>query len=419
MKQDKKLINKIYSLNKKGIKLGLKNMQDCLKALDLDINKIKFIQIAGTNGKGSTASFLYNLLLKNKKKTERIGLYTSPHLLKYNERIKVNNRLITNHQIEKYSKIIFNKCKKISFTFFEFTTLLCFMHFVNKNVKIAILETGLGGKFDATNVVKSIISIITSISFDHTKFLGRTLKKITTEKAGIFKKDQIAIISDTKKNNLLKQIAKNKKVKKIEELGKDFNFVINKNGTFNFKDKTNNLKNIRKTILGDYQYKNASLAIKAFLEINKNTKNIKKAIKNTKWKARLERKKYKNRILYIDVSHNPEGVKETIKFLKKHYKKQSINIITGFLKDKDFKSIIKILTKKVNKIFIFPTKKIHKERGTTKKDFEIEVKKYKNVYVIKNINSVFEKIEKENAVSLFVGSIYNYEHIIKILKEKS
>lgn len=419
MKQDKKLINKIYSLNKRGIKLGLKNMENCIEALNLDISKIDFIQIAGTNGKGSTASFLYNLLLENKTKHSNVGLYTSPHLLKYNERIKVNNRLITDKQIAKYSQIIFKKCKNIPFTFFEFTTLLCFMHFTNKNVKTAVLETGLGGRFDATNVVKSKIAIITSISFDHTKFLGNTLDKIAKEKAGIFKKDQIAIISDTKKNILLKKIARNKKVKKLYELGKDFNFTINKNESFNFQEGKKEIKNIKKTTLGSYQYKNASLAIKAFLELSNKKKNIKKAIEKTKWKARLEKIKYKNKDFYLDISHNEEGTTETIKFLKSYYPKKSINIATGFLKDKDFKNIIKIFSKNSNKVFIFPTKKFHKERGTTKKDFEIEIKKYNNTYIANNIINALEKLEKENGVSLFVGSIYNYEHITKILKEKT
>lgn len=411
-----KELKKIYSLSKFGIKLGLTNTKDAIKALDLDLNSIFFIHIAGTNGKGSTAATL-NSLLTYHYPDKNIALYTSPHLIKFNERIKVNNKEITNKEIIKISKLIFKKCKKIPLTFFEFTTLMALLYFKQKKVHYAVIETGMGGRLDATNILNSKISIITSIGMDHQEYLGNTLEKIALEKAGIFKKKSVVILSKTPVNKILKKEA-NKKTKNILEISKDFKYSINDDNTFNLKIPVLNkefkkirykkIKNIKLNLIGEHQKNNAASAIMAFSIINNNftSKSLKEALLNVNWPGRLQR--INN--IYIDVSHNLEGITETFKTIKKIHK-ENIYTICGFLKDKDYKSMLKIIKKHSKFVYLVPTTC---EDRSLKID---DIKDIHGVFVCKSFKEAIKRIKNTDGIILFTGSLYNFEHIIKHIKE--
>jgi len=420
MSKYNKLIQKIYKLNINSIKLGLDNIKLASKTLDLEkaLLKIKFIHIAGTNGKGSTASIINTLFTSLTNKN--IGLYTSPHLLKFNERIRVNNKLITNKEIAVISELIFKKCKNIKLSFFEFTTLICLIYFIEKKVDIAVIETGLGGRLDATNIIPSSVAIITSIAYDHQQYLGNTLKAIAKEKAGIFKKNNIVILADTLENKILRNIAKEKKVKKIHELNKDFNYTINKNKTFNLYFKKQLVyKNIKSPLKGAHQYSNTSLALLCFYMFYKNYKieEINIALAKTKWTARLETLDIKTNLkkLYLDVSHNTEGVEKTINYFKNTYKNKKIICMLSFMKDKDYTQMLKQFTEISNTIILFPSN----IRG--RKLSYIELKNTfidnKNILIYKSMKEALKTLIKyKNKIGLISGSIYNVEKVYKNLK---
>ena len=178
------ILEELFNLQRLGIKTGLEHTRELLEAVGNPHHKLKFIHVSGTNGKGSTCAFLYNIL---KQAGKKVGLYTSPHLLNFNERIRVNGHTISNDEIVIFMKNIQNHIRDIQPTFFETTTVMAFDHFSKYNVDIAIIETGLGGRLDSTNVIIPEVSVITSISMDHMDILGESIDQIAEEKAGIIK----------------------------------------------------------------------------------------------------------------------------------------------------------------------------------------------------------------------------------------
>ncbi|MCW8850070.1 MAG: Mur ligase family protein, partial [Melioribacteraceae bacterium] len=177
-------LEKIYSLKQFSVKLGLDNITNLLNHLGNPQKELKTIHVAGSNGKGSTCSFLASILMEFGYK---VGLYTSPHLVKFNERIRINSIEISDKDIIEFLDSNKSYIDKYAPTFFEITTALAFNYFAARNVDYAIIETGLGGRLDATNVLNPLASVITSISLEHSHILGDTLEKIAYEKGGIIK----------------------------------------------------------------------------------------------------------------------------------------------------------------------------------------------------------------------------------------
>ena len=413
------LMGRIFSLSKHGIKMGLDNMVLAIKALELDISNIRFIHIAGTNGKGSTAVTLNNLIREHST-GHKTGLYTSPHLIKFNERIIVDGKQIFDEEMLKIAGTIFKKCAEIPLTFFEFTTLMALCHFVSNKVTFAIMETGLGGRLDATNIIRPEICIITSIHYDHMEYLGETLKEIAVEKAGIFKRGSIAIIGETSCNNILREQAENIGVKKLFELKKDFNYSKNIDGSFNLLLNNKIIYNgLNKKLLGEHQYANSSLAIMAFtlLGLKGSKETITKALNDVVWPGRLESLKIKDRVAYIDVSHNMQGVQKTIEFIKSRHKDEKVYTACGFMKDKDYGKMIESLEQVSEKVFLIPTVVLGRE--LSKNDYEeLLLKRQKsNLLICNDFNDAIDRIVKEDGILLFTGSIYNYEHLLKLLQE--
>lgn len=413
------LLDKVFSLSKHGIKLGLENMHNAIKKMELDLSGLRIIHIAGTNGKGSTASMLYTLIREHNK-NEVTALYTSPHLIKFNERIIVNDKQISDDEIVNISELIFTKCKEIPLTFFEFTTLLAFQYFINKGVRLLVLETGLGGRLDATNVVNPELAIITSIGLDHTEYLGDNLEKIAKEKAGIFKKDQTAIISKTSCNTKLKELAQKAGVRKVYEIGENIKLSLNSDNSFNIDiDGLSYFRELRTSLLGKHQASNATLAVTAFLQLGfmYSETSIKNALIKTNWNGRLEKINIHNKELYIDVSHNVEGIKKTEEFFMENYNKQPLYTACGFMKDKNYIEMIDILVNISKKVFLVPTNIRGRELGIAdykKIDFG---RQNKNILICKDFKDAVQNLLKEDGVLLFTGSIYNYEHIQKQLQE--
>jgi dihydrofolate synthase / folylpolyglutamate synthase len=412
-------INYLYSLETFGIKLGLKNIKKLCQKLDNPQKNFQTIHIAGSNGKGSTAHFIASIL---EEAGFNVGLYTSPHLIKFNERIKINGKEITNNELKKEINHIRNIIQKykLKTTFFEFTTTLAFDYFSKKKIDFAVIETGLGGRFDATNIINSKMNVITSISKEHTKILGNTLEKIAFEKAGIIhggtaivsvkEKETFNVINKKCEETKTKIFKTNNIIKAKQIKEKKYSQEFKTKGAFN--------STFQIQMLGKYQIKNALTALAVITKLREQgtkipLKAIKKGLKKTKIKARLEYISKKPNII-VDSSHNEEGIKETTKYIKKIKNKKILLI--AFSKDKKIKGIAKNIAKEFQEIVIsksdfkpMPTKKIEKEF----------LKYNTNLICFENAKEAIEyslnKVQKKDLM-LITGSIYFTGKILEIIK---
>ncbi|MDC2979680.1 bifunctional folylpolyglutamate synthase/dihydrofolate synthase [Pelagibacteraceae bacterium] len=347
-----KLLDELIKLHPKYIDLSLERLKKLLFKLGnphLDLPKT--IHIAGTNGKGSVQSFIRNILITNGYSCDA---YISPHLTKFNERIILNNKEVSTKKLLQTLEFVKKINNNSPITFFEITTAAAFVLFNQSKSDFLLLETGLGGRLDATNIIpKKTCSIIMPISFDHEEFLGNTLTKITKEKLGIIKNSDFVIIS--KQNKEVRNVIKNKLFKFPNVYYYGTNYRIKKifKKKFEFKYKSKIIIVNKPYLNGYHQIENASVAL-AFSEIisqknyNINFNKVNNAIKNTKWPGRLEIINYKDKKIILDGSHNIDGAKKLKEFLE--IKKIRPTVLFGMLKNKkidDFLNIIKFQVKNI------------------------------------------------------------------------
>jgi|TARA_Y100000310_G_scaffold186388_1_gene186536 dihydrofolate synthase/folylpolyglutamate synthase len=374
----KKILKELYSMDSQKFKLGLKRIKVLLKKLGNPEKKLKCIHVAGTNGKGSVCAMLSSILQDAHYK---VGMYTSPHLKKFNERIRINKKLIADKDIVRlYSKVKPNVTDQ---SFFEITTAMAFLYFKEKNVDFAILEVGLGGRLDATNVVKPLISIITNIDYEHTKNLGNTLEKIAYEKAGIIKKN-VPVVTAAEGIALAA-------IKKVSNKNNSELVIVN-------KDKNLKLNNLR----GQFQIQNAAIAAKAIEKLNNhkiNKKNIINGLKNAKWPGRFQ---FINKNTLIECAHNPNGFKILIKELK-NLKYKKLILVLGFSDDKDIQKISGMIKPIASRIIITKSKN---ERAA---EPELIKKYFKKPIILKSPKKALnyaKKIAKKEDLILVTGSIF-------------
>lgn len=413
----------------KTMLLGLDRITKFLFDLNIDYNKLKYIHIAGTNGKGSTAKTLSDILISSGYKT---GLYTSPHLIKINERIQINSLPITDRQLISLDKKYADISKKYKLTYFEYITALAFIYFVKNKVDIVVLETGLGGRFDATNIVTPLISVITSIDFDHTEVLGNTIKKIAFEKAGIIK-ENVPVVCGKMQNNAVTEIKKvaKKKNAPIYRFDKDFSA---RNISYNWKQFTQKIKycglnknlTLDYSLLGNSQIYNLAtvLCVCELLQqvLNKiKFNNIKKVCKNIKWNARFDIRKVKinNKkcSFVIDGAHNIQAVENFLTLYKKSpfYKKKT-KLLFAVMQEKDFKTVIKKVATNFSDISLL---KVNNSRAVDTNILKKEFSKYidtKNIYIYDTEKDFFDNI-KNNDVYICLGSFYLAGTILKFTEE--
>tara|TARA_B100000989_G_scaffold186474_1_gene140284 strand:- start:1601 stop:2860 length:1260 start_codon:yes stop_codon:yes gene_type:complete len=403
-----KLLDELLTLHPKYIDLSLERLSQLLFKLGSPhLNLPKTIHIAGTNGKGSTQSFIRHILIANGYTCDA---YISPHLSKFNERIILNNREVSTNKLLNTLEFVKRINNNNPITFFEITTAAAFVLFEKSGSDFLILETGLGGRLDATNIIpKKMFSIITSISLDHQEFLGNTINKIVREKIGIIKNNQFTIIS--KQTNEVNKIL-NKKISKSKNnyfYGKNYRIKkINKNN-FLFKFNKKNKLVTKPSLNGEFQIENSSTAI-AFAEIIKNNgfrlndKLINKAIKNTSWPGRLEILNFRNNTIILDGSHNIDGAKQLNRFLETQKIKPVL--IFGMLNNKKIDLFLKNIKKNITKLLAV---NIPDEKNAFKVN---EIQKSCNSLLIdckkiENIPDVLKHIKNEEKhVFLITGSLY-------------
>jgi len=403
-----KLLKEFINLHPKFIDLSLSRLEYLLKKLgDPHKNLPPTIHIAGTNGKGSTLSFIKNILKNN---NYSVHTYTSPHLEKFSERININNKQVNASRLLASLKFVkkINRGKPI--TFFEITTAAAFVLFSRYKADFLILETGLGGRLDATNIIpRKFLSIITSIGIDHEEFLGNTLEKIATEKLGIIKNTNNVIIAKQNKEVESFIFKKLKKMNSVYYYKRDYKFRTIDKKKFSYQFQNIKKKFSKPSLEGDHQIENASTAITAAIILKKNKYNIKinslgMSISNTKWPGRIEKVKFKNKIIIFDGSHNLSGAEKLNQYLKEN--KIQPNVIFGMLNNKKAFEFLSIIKKNIN--ILYPIQIPDEKNSYTQKEiYKVSKKLNIEAKIITNFNIINRLlINSSNKYILVTGSLY-------------
>jgi len=400
-------------------------MARLLEILNNPHKYIKTIHIAGTKGKGSTAAIVSSVLQKAGFKT---GLYTSPHLVSFRERIKINQDLIKEEDIAALVKDVkeaVDKSKENGFTFFELYTAVAFLYFKLKKVDLAIIEVGLGGRLDATNVVNPLVACITPISLDHTQHLGSTLEEIATEKAAIIKKGCVCVsgVQADEVKNIIKNRCNEEGVR-LYEADKDIFYkslgVIKGREHFNIKTQLSEYNNLEMGLLGEHQLENAATAIGIIeslrtYDISIPSECIKEGIKDVNWPGRLEVLS-KKPLTIVDGAQNKASAAALKKAIKTRFKFKRLILILGISKDKDIKGICEELTH-ISSSVILTKAQISRAEDPDRLKSYLRNK----IYLTDNISEAItlsKRIAKDGDLVLITGSLFVVGEAREILEKR-
>ena len=336
----------LYRLRRFGIQLGLDTITRLMKGLGNPQDHFPSIHVAGTNGKGSIAAFLSSVLTHGGYK---VGLYTSPHLVRFNERIQINGHPISDDDAARVAETvqrIYTQGEPP--TFFECATAMALHYFASEGVDWAVLETGMGGRYDATNVVQPEMSIISNISMEHQEYLGNTLAEIACEKAGIIKRGA-GVVTGTRQKSAL-QVIEHATIEKgvpLCRLGKEIRIRRDREGGFTYLGMNRRWPRVKIGLIGDHQITNAALALGAIELLSRKGLNltdeaIYAGLAATHWPGRLEVFSQQPFVL-LDGAHNPSAVKTLRKFLQNSSHFRRLIMVVGILRDKAWKPMLREL----------------------------------------------------------------------------
>ena len=412
-----------------GSNYGLERTYKLLEYLSNPEKDLKFIHIAGTNGKGSTTSMIAEILMGAGYK---VGMYTSPFIEEFEERIQINRNNIPKEKLASLMdevKAAVDKVIEDGYshpTEFEIITVLMLLYFKKENIDFGVIEVGLGGTLDSTNVITPVLQVITSISFDHTNLLGNTLEEIAGEKAGIIKSGIPTVIYPQKAEAL--KVIENKCSEMNSKLyiancdNFKFENVVNEDRPYQLL-KYNNEVDILLPLLGEHQITNLSVAMTAIEVLNNiNITNILldsivKSIKKVKWKGRLEVLS-KNPYVVIDGAHNIQGIETLSRNIKKYFKYENLYLILGILADKDVEEMIKVIAPMAKKIYAVTPNSIRAELA---EDLKREIIKYnENCEAYDDYKEAYLTAindANENDFVLASGSLYMIGDMRKIIRE--
>lgn len=403
------LITASYKIERTGMKLGLHRMEHLLSLFNNPERDLKVIHVAGTNGKGSTCSYIKDIL----KTKYRVGLYSSPGMLSFNDRIRINDEFISYNEAYRLFKLVVktynenNPDPSDKLSFFEIITGVALLYFREQKTDFVIMEVGLGGRYDGTNIFKEKeLSIITKIGLDHTAILGDTLEKIAYEKAGIIQNNHNVLIypADENVTKVIKNICdeKNAKLNILDEEKIKIHEVAARGNSFSFYDKKYTTK-----MIGRHQIYNASLALSAIFNLRDRNiieitdEEINNALAHSTWAGRLEW--IKDNIL-LDGAHNNDGIDSLVDYLSRN-KFPKLKILLGILEDKDYKDMIHKLENIPAEFFAtkvpIEIKESHLEN--LKNSFNKNVTTYENYK--KALSGIIPNLENDE-VLLITGSLY-------------
>lgn len=420
--EEKLALEYLEAFNGGGIRLGLENITCLMKRLGNPEEHLKIIHIGGTNGKGSTSAFISNVLKENGYK---VGAFNSPYLVTPRENIRINNIDINESdflacvkKVTEVGKVLREEGHEPSY--FEIMVGVALTYFYEKQVEFVVLEVGLGGALDGTNVIKnSLISVITKISIDHKDFLGDTLTSIATQKAGIIKQNGL-VITGTQEKEVLEVLEKVCQEKRAQLIVAPCEEVVVKSISERGTTFVLQGEDYRVSLIGEHQAYNCTIALKVIqklqeMGITMKETLIKKALAETKWEGRFE-KIGDSPLFFIDGAHNVDGImalRNTINALEKRY---TIGIV-GMLKDKEVEEMLEIIMPCFETLIVTLP---HNERAMTAQCLGDKIKAYdKEVYILGDVHEAKEKalevakMHKDSQIIGF-GSLY----MIGELKEK-
>lgn len=399
-------------------KPGLERIGELCERLGHPERKLKFIHIAGTNGKGSTSAMLDSVLRAAGYKT---GLYTSPYIRVFNERMRVNGENISDDELASLTEYIKPIAEKMSDkpTEFELITALAFEYFARHECEVVILEAGMGGRLDSTNIIDtSVLSVITGIALDHTAFLGDTVEKIAFEKAGIIKPSVPVIFGGTDAS--AKSVISARANELLSPFGTvDYNSLTVKemslDGTvFDFGE----YSELKISLLGSYQPRNAAIVISAVKILRENGFEIsesamREGLSSASWQGRFEILS-KDPLVIFDGAHNPQGIEAAVESIKLYFKEEKVALVTGVLRDKDYTYIAERLSTIASKAFTFtpdsPRALGSQEYASVLFAAGIDATAFDSVAMA--LKSAREYAKKNSCPVICVGSLYAYAEIV-------
>lgn len=411
----------IHERTKFGIKPGVKRMKWMLDKLGNPEEKIQAVHVVGTNGKGSTVSYLREALVANKYK---IGTFTSPFIVTFNERISINGTPITDDELVELVQIVKPISERLESetdlgpaTEFEIITLMMFVYFGTVHpVDFVIIEAGLGALNDSTNVFQPIMTVLTSIGLDHTNILGDTYMDIAREKAGVIKPSVPLVYAIKPKDALhfVREVVE-KNYNKGLELDRDFH-VLSDNTEFTYRYGSYELENIQLKMIGQHQHENAALAITTLIEmyqrgmIQLNFNTMIEAIEHTTWSGRIE-KVQEQPLILIDGAHNKESIDALVDTLKQYYSDKKIDVLFAAIDGKPIGKMMNSIEEIANRFYVttfdFP------------KALPIDaVYDYLEHHHIEKVQDYPQFIEKyEGELLVVTGSLYFISEVRKLFKD--
>ncbi len=415
-----------------GMNFGLDRIEKVLEFLGNPHKDTKFIHIGGTNGKGSTTSMISSVL---KEAGYKVGMYTSPYLEEFEERIQINGENIKKEELAFFMSDVKEAIEKVielgyeSPTQFEIITALMFYYFSKKKVDYAVLEVGLGGRLDATNVVNPELVVLTSISLDHMNILGDTIEEIAREKCGIIKKG-VKVISYPQEEKVLSVIEN-----KTKELGCELKVVDLEEIKSVIIDKKNHIQiiemkieedtfNIDCPLLGEHQVKNSLVAATSLYNLRKKGLNISKediyeGIKKVKWIGRMEVLE-ENPLVVIDGAHNIDGILNLRRSIDKYFNFENINLILGVLGDKQVDEMVEEITRGCKSVIVLEP---HSDRAENIDELYNKVKeRVSDVYKFNDYKEAYKKgleLSNNKDLLLICGSLYMVGDMRKAIRNKN
>ena len=400
----------IGSLEGRGMVFGLDTMHTLMQALGNPQDQLKFIHIAGTNGKGSVLAYLSTIL---KKAGYRTGTYCSPALFSYEEKIQVNGNMISKQMVAEGLTEIRNAIEElqISPTVFEVETALAFWFFQREACEIVVLETGLGGDLDATNIVTTTIcSVITSISFDHKNILGNTLKEIASHKAGIIKENiPVVLLKQSEEVEAVIQEKCNQMHSKLVKAdGNDARIILAtvRSQVIFYKK----YEKLLTHLLGVFQADNIAVVIETIEVLRElgyfiSDEQLRSGITNTRWRGRMERVS-SCPLVFVDGAHNPDGAYKLKKSLEQYFAGDKYHLVIGVLADKDYPAMLEILLPKAKDVITITPQGKRALPAQTLKETVKRMMPFMNVKAASDLKEAWNMaVKKEGEITVICGSL--------------